>query len=78
MLFRSELEEVRQAVFRNFPTLGQVTLGNQAGIDMHETRIDIGCDLELQNLVDLGRIQRDNFGNTSPTSCESAAAMRTG
>ena len=74
----TQLDGVFHAIFRDVPAFRQIALGDQRVVDMHEAAQHVGRDLELQHLVDLGGVKRDDFADAGPGAIQFATAVTGG
>jgi hypothetical protein len=72
----AQLEGPLLAVVGDGPVLGEVALGDRFRVDVSEPAQHVRGDLELQDLVDLRRVEGADLADAGPAGAELAARLR--
>jgi hypothetical protein len=74
----AQVEGVLRALGVHFPVMREIALGDQLRVDVREPAQDVRRDLELQNLIDLRRVDGPKLADARPAGAQRAARLRPG
>ena len=72
----AELEGPLGAVIRDRPALREVALRHELAVDVHQSADDVGGDLELEGLVDLGGVDGLDLRHPGPAAAQACRRSR--